>query len=516
MTSGNLDAFLAEVGGALGGDNVNTSDDTLTRYGENTMPGGDRRPSAVVYPGSTAEVQAVVRAANAHKVPLYPVSTGNNMGLGTRSAPSAGMVVVDLGKRMNRILEVDETMGYAAVEPGVSFQMMADELKRRGGQWMISTTSGPPEGGMIGNALDKGAGYGPYFDHFGFSCGMEIVLGNGEIIRTGDGSIDLGGDGGGGGTDGLVNWHVSKYAFGPILDGLFAQSNFGIVTRMGVWMLPRPPAIRSFHFAFPEDADLEEIVELCRPLKLSNFVPTLFRVANDMYLIGNEDTHPEYEATGGKKSISDEARKALQEKHGVGAWTVSGAFYGPSMEAIEPQIERVRAHFTGSGKATYIDHQEALERVPLKCAIDSFSGVPTTAELGLLKWRPGGGNAWFTPGTPMDGKMANEFQQLGRAIYEKNGLDYTVMNVCGPRFARGLHVISFNREDADEAARADACYRELAEAFFARGVSVGRAPIDWYDFHMGKVMPAFREACSAIKTALDPNGILAPGRYGIG
>jgi len=39
-------------------------------------------------------------------------------------------------------------------------------------------------------ALDKGAGYGPMFDHFGFSCGMEVVLGNGEVLRTGDGSID--------------------------------------------------------------------------------------------------------------------------------------------------------------------------------------------------------------------------------------------------------------------------------------------------------------------------------------
>jgi 4-cresol dehydrogenase (hydroxylating) len=504
---GNLDAFLGDVAATLGADNATVNADTVTRYGENTMPGGDRAPAAVIYPGSTADVQAVVLAANTHKVPLYPVSTGNNMGLGTRSASTAGMVVVDLGKRMNRILEVDERMGFAAVEPGVSFQMMADELKRRGGQWMISTTSGPPEGGMIGNALDKGAGYGPYFDHFGFSCGMEIVLGNGEIIRTGDGSIDH---------DELVNWHVSKYSFGPILDGLFTQSNFGIVTRMGIWMMPRPPAIRSFHFAFPDDDDLAEIIELCRPMKMSGFVPTLFRVANDMYLAGNEDTHPEYAATGGKASISDDARKELQRKHGIGAWTVSGAFYGPSMDAIEPQIERVRAHFGASGKAIYVPHEDALDRVPLNCAIDSFSGVPTNAELGLLKWRPGGGNAWFTPGTPMDGKMANEFQAIGRKIYENNGLDYTVMNVCGARFARGLHVISFNREDSDEAARADRAYRELADAFFARGISVGRAPIDWHDFHMDNVMPPFRDACNAIKAALDPNGILAPGKYGIG
>ena len=209
------------------------------------MPGGDRPPAGVIYPASTADVQAIVRAANKHKVPLYPISTGSNIGLGTRSATTAGQVVVDLGRRMNRILDIDEKLAFAVVEPGVSYQMLHDELVRRGNRLMLDVTSGPPQGGMIGNALDKGAGYSPYFDHFGFSCGLEIVLGNGDVLRTGDGSIE---------SKDLVNWHTSKYSFGPILDGLFAQSNYGIVTRMGLWLMPRPPAVRSFHFAFPDDA----------------------------------------------------------------------------------------------------------------------------------------------------------------------------------------------------------------------------------------------------------------------
>jgi len=102
-----------------------------------------------------------------------------------------------------------------------------------------------------------------------------------------------------------------------------------------------------------------------------------------------------------------------------------------------------------------------------------------------------------------------------RSIYEDHALDYTVMNVCGPRFARGLHVITFNREDADERARADACYRKMSEEVARRGVFVGRAPLDYHELHMGQAMRSFRDACSAIKRALDPNGVIAPGRYGI-
>ncbi|CAN7156424.1 FAD-binding oxidoreductase [Bosea sp. LjRoot90] len=500
------EAFFNEVAAAIGAEWINRSDETLRRYGENTMPGGDRRPLGVVYPGSTAEVQAIVKAANRHGVALYPVSTGNNIGLGSRSAVHAGQVVLDLGRRMNRILEIDDTLAFAVVEPGVSYQAMHDELVRRGDKFMVDVTSGPPQGGMLGNALDKGAGYGPYFDHFGFSCGMEVVLGNGEVLRTGDGALA--------GSE-LPNWHVSKYSFGPILDGLFAQSNFGIVTRMGIWLLPRPPAVRSFHFTYPDDDDLAEIVDICRALKLSNFVPTLLRVANDIYLCGSEHPSPEY-SPGNRAPISDAGRRALREKDKLGAWTVSGAFYGPSMAALEPQIERVRAAFGKSGKATYIPHEEALGFHALQVAINACSGVPGVGELGLLKWRPGGGNLWFLPGTPMVGSIANECQRMARRIYAEHGMDYMIMNVCSARFARGLHVITFDRENPDENARANACYEALARAYAERGIFVGRAPLDYHALHMGQAMPAFRDSCTAIKAALDPAGVIAPGRYGIG
>jgi len=288
------------------------------------------------------------------------------------------------------------------------------------------------------------------------------------------------------------------------------------VTRMGAWLLPKPPAIRSFHFAFAEDSDLEQIIELCRPMKLSNFVPTLFRVSNDLYLCGSEGESLEYAASKGKTSISDEGRRALREKHGLGAWNVSGALYGPTMAALDPMIQRVRDHFGQAKNVKYIPHEDASQIGPLQVAINAFSGIPSYGELGILKWRPGGGNLWFLPGTPMDGKVANEFQTICRGIYEEHGMDYMVMNVCGPRFARGLHVMTFNREDGDERTRADACYRKMSEAVGKRGVFVGRAPVDYHEFHMQQAMPAYRNACNGIKAALDPQNVIAPGRYGIG
>lgn len=501
----NVDAFFGAVAEEVGKDAVDTSFETVERYGENTMPGGQRRVAGVIFPASTAEVQTVVRLANRFGVALYPLSTGNNIGLGSRSPVRHDQIVVDLGRRMKRIIEVDEQLGLAIIEPGVSFQMLHDELVRLGDKFMISATSGPPHGGIIGNALDKGAGYGPLFDHFAALCGLELVLGTGEILRTGDGSLD---------SETIPNWHVSKYSFGPVLDGLFAQSNYGIVTRAAVWLLPRPPVIKSFHFVFPEDGDIGSIVELIRPLKMSNFVPTLFRVANDLYALAPDHRSPEYQP--GKGAISSQGRRAIRVQQGLGAWQVSAAFYGASEALVAPMIDRVKAHFGKSGNARYVSHEEAQSIPALQVALDSMAGRPSSAELGMLTWRPGGGNTWFLPGMPMTAKRAASLDAAGRDIYERFGMDYIVMHVASARFARGLHVLVWNKNDADENRRADECYRALMKEFAASGVGVGRAPIDYHAEHMNLLMPSFKSTCDAIKAGLDPNGVIAPGKYGIG
>ena len=501
-----IERFAQAVADELGADAVALSDDVLTRYGEHTLPSADVRPGAVVYPDSTLAVQTIVKLANQFRVQLYPISNGQNIGLGTKSPILPGQVVVDLGRRMKKIIEIDETMGYCVLEPGVSFQTMHDELIRRGSKLMISPTAGPSQGSILANALDKGGGSGAYADHFGMSCGMEIVLGNGDIIRTGDGSLQ--------GSE-HPNWHVSKYSFGPFLDGLFSQSNFGIVTRMGMWLMQRPPHIEPFFFTFPEDDDLGEVIDLIRPLKQTNFVPTMIRATNDLYLLASVATHPDYALGGGKVTLGDAERRKLRESFGLGAWTVSGALYGGSKAAVAPQLERVVRHFTASGKGRQISLEDAEDLKPLHIAINSNTGVPTDSELRMLNWRPGGGAIWLSAGTPVLGSTANGFQHEARKICTAHGLEYLLSNVCGARFARSVHAIIYNRSDADESARADACYRAMSELFASRGVFVGRAPTMYQDFHQAQRMPEFVNACSAIKHALDPNGVIAPGKYGI-
>lgn len=141
--------------------------------------------SAVVYPGSTVDVQAVVRWAARHGgLPLYPISLGRNLGYGGAAPRVPGGVVVDLGRRMHRVLNIDAENASCLVEPGVTYFRLYEEIQARGLPLWIDT---PDLGGgsVLGNAIDRGVGYTPYGDHFAQHCGMELVLPSGEVMRTG-------------------------------------------------------------------------------------------------------------------------------------------------------------------------------------------------------------------------------------------------------------------------------------------------------------------------------------------
>ncbi|HKX23541.1 MAG TPA: FAD-binding oxidoreductase [Rhizorhapis sp.] len=499
-----LDAFLAEAADIVGAGWVDISRAKIVRYGENLSPDGDVAVSGVIYPASTDEVRRLVLAANRHHVPLYPVSTGQNIGMGSRAPVKDGQVVIELGRRMNRILELNEEMAYAVVEPGVTYQALYDELAARGHPLMLDTTSGPPQGGPLGNTLDKGAGYTPYFDHFYASCGMEVVLGNGDVLRTGDGALE-----------GSKSWHVSKYGLGPYLDGLFLQSNYGIVTRMGLWLMPKPPVTRSFFFSFPDDSDLEEIMELARFVKLRGIVPTLLKVTNDIYAFGTEASFPTDRASLGEM-LPDDVRRQMQDEHGTGSWVVSGAVYAATSEAADAQIATIRGIFEKSGRARYIAQEVADQSPMFRIHSDSFIGKPTRDEFPLYEWRPGGGASWILPVTPVNGKIALEHQALSRRILKRYGFDYICEYVVGSRTSRALHVLVWNREDPEENARASACYKAFIDEYSAAGYPLSRPPTAFQAYAMNALGHHFLDTCNHIKDALDPNGIIAPGRYGVG
>ena len=500
-SAGSVAKFLQAAREEIGPQWVDATAETAARYARSDLPAGDRRPSAVVYPGDTGDVQRLVQLAARFGVPLHPISTGLNIGQGSVAAPHPDMVVVDLGRRMNRILEFDPVLRYVVVEPGVTYQALHDFLVAEGDALMCDTTSGPPGGSPLGNTLDKGAGYTPAADHFGNSCGFEVVLGNGRLLRTGDGALP-----------GSQTWHISRYGLGPVLDGLFLQSNFGIVTRMGIWLLARPPHIESFFYMFPEDDDIEAIADITRDLRLDGLVPTAIKATGDLYLLA---AHIPYPSEVPQPPLSVALRRSLHRQHDVGAWVVSGAVYGANPKQITERLEVVRKRFEAVPTARYVPHAEAWERPELKVHIDTYSGRPTPNEVPMVNWR-GGGMVSLTPSTPMLGSVAVQHARMSREILNRNGLDACIDYIFAGRASRGLHTILFDPHDKRDCHRAATADIELRQAYRDAGYPVGRVPLDDQEDEMSHRDATFRAVNSSLKEVLDPRGIITPGRYGLG
>jgi 4-cresol dehydrogenase (hydroxylating) len=166
-------------------------------------------------------------------------------------------VIVKTGERMNKILEVNSKYEYALLEPGVSYFDLYEHLEANNTGLMLD---GPDLGwgSVVGNALDRGVGYTPYGDHFMWQTGMEVVLPQGEVMRTGMGALP-----------GSDTWQLFPYGFGPSPDGMFTQSNLGIATKMGIALMPRPSASMSFLITFDNENDLERIVDIMLPLRIN-------------------------------------------------------------------------------------------------------------------------------------------------------------------------------------------------------------------------------------------------------
>ena len=156
-----LDAFAGVVGKQW----VLATDEDRGAYMDIYAAGdADRHlPSAAVGPQSPEEVQAIIRIANEHKVPLWPISRGKNLGYGAAAPRMSGTVVLDLG-RMKRILEVNERFGYCLIEPGVGFFDLFNYLQANKIPLWMSVPANA-WGSVVGNALERGYGYTPYGDN---------------------------------------------------------------------------------------------------------------------------------------------------------------------------------------------------------------------------------------------------------------------------------------------------------------------------------------------------------------
>jgi 4-cresol dehydrogenase (hydroxylating) len=494
VSAADFNAALAGWRDAVGSDWVFTSDADVALYRDAYSPYWDepeeRRASAAVAPSNVEQVQAVVRIANQYRIPLYAISTGRNLAYGGSAPAYSGSVVLDL-KRMNRVLEVNEPNAYALVEPGVSYFDLYEHIQKA----KLDIWIDPPDpgwGSVIGNALDGGGGWtaSPFRDHFGSHCGMEVVLANGEIVRTGMGALPN-----------AKSWQHSKWGFGPWVDGLFRQGNMGVVTKMGFYLMPRPEAFQQSTVSVSREEDVVPLLD------------TLNRLENQHVLNGSTQLF------GGGLGT-----------YGAQPWSVTAPIYGPE-KVVRAQMEYVREQFARVPNAKFVEgelfrtplSEDALKRVRLV----NF-GIPNLSTFGMLgrspqNPQPAGGHIGFSPIIPRTGEAVIEFAHFYRENLPKvdNGNN---LGIVGPVFMTNwertmvaLIMFPIGRDKARNALMRQAFEKWVALAA-ARGWAEYRAPTPFQDLVAQTYSynnHALRRLRETIKDAVDPNGILSPGRYGV-
>jgi glycolate oxidase len=216
-------AVYQELEAVVGKDNISEKEYILAgnRASVPSDFGEYHSAEAILMPGSTEEVQAIVRICNRYGIKFIPTVSGL---FPSAYAKAPGTILLHL-KRMNKIIEINEADRYVVIEPGVRHVQLRPELMRRGLSYTVASVG--PGGSVLVNFIFSG----DHHNQHGTSRanryieGVEWVTPEGKIIRTGSlatGSGWFAADGPGPSLRALIKGYAG------------AQGNFGIVTRVAI------------------------------------------------------------------------------------------------------------------------------------------------------------------------------------------------------------------------------------------------------------------------------------------
>ncbi|KMQ74634.1 FAD-binding oxidoreductase [Marinobacter subterrani] len=503
------------------------------KFGASTT-GAKRTIPAVLRPANQEQVASVLQVAQRWRVAVYPVSTGNNWGYGSANPVEDDCVILDLS-RLDRISEFDAEMGVVTVEPGVTQGALREFLDRHDGNYLVPVTGAGPTCSILGNALERGYGITPITDHFAAVTKIEAILPDGTLYRTS--LSELGGEE----VDGLFKWGV-----GPYLDGLFSQGNFGVVVKMTIALAPAPETVTAFFFSTKDDAKLEALVPTVRAvLRALGGSVVAINLLNSQRMLSMMTPFPEDRAVDGVLP-ADEV-KSLANSHGVPAWSGVGAIYASKEVARAARRTLRRLLGPVTDRLVFINRRKvgvarSLSRVlpprlatrvrgmadTLSGALEIMHGAPNDVALALAYWRSGTlpqpgqpknpardgcGLIWFAPLVPIRGGDVRRYINMIERICPQYGVNPLItLTTVNDRCFDSTVPLLFDRRDPDATARANECYRALYDAGQKEGFLPYRLNID----AMGTLNSggsAFSRLASQLKAAVDPNYILAPGRY---
>ena len=517
------------------GERLRTNQEDIEQYSLN--PGGFQRViNAVVQPKNTTEIQELIKLANEYKTALYPISTGKNWGYGSKLPVKNGAIVVDLSG-MDKILEINTSHGYAVIEPGVTQGQLSDYLVAHDLPFLVNVTGSGRDTSIMGNTLDRGDGY--FNLRVDDIRGMEVVLGTGEVLHTGFGHYEK-----------ATANYLYPHGIGPSLNGLFSQSNFGIVTKIAFSLVPKHELHAAVLCGLKNEADLGDFMEDIADLKKQGIWSSIIHVGNKLRSqstlipILTEHYHREKKCTyqEAKNLATDTIQSELNN-----AWSGIGAIYG-TKEEVNLRYKIIRKKLCKYGNVTLLtDKKIAVQKRILK-RLSKFSfferkyalasaieplfgiakGIPSDVALQSLHWQndkipnaytapesTGSGVLFITPIIPLESKYVIDLLQITKNVFTKYGfIPYITINTFTPDSAGAVINLLFDKNNSAASTKAHGCIHELGYLYREKGYLPYRISID----EMPTIMEendTFWQYVRQLKKVFDPNGIIAPGRYSL-
>ena len=219
------------------------------------------QPDAVALPRSASSVSALLRFASRHRIPVTPRGAGHGYVGGC--VPARGGIVLSLA-RMNRIKEINPADFVAVVQPAVITQTLQDAVEKMGLFYPPDPASRAES--FIGGNIATNAG-GPRCLKYGvtrdYVLGLEVVLANGEVVRVG----------------GRTHKNKTGFDFARLFAG--SEGLLAVITEATLKLLPRPPYRACLAVGF---ASLRDAIKSLHAIFADGFLPCALEIADSFTL----------------------------------------------------------------------------------------------------------------------------------------------------------------------------------------------------------------------------------------
>lgn len=452
-------SVIQELERIVGPEHVLTSDEDRICYSYDGQS-VERLPDAIVRPVDAEQIARILVLANS--APFCVVPRGAGTGLSGGSVAVAGGVVLDL-TRMNRIIEVDPGNMHAVVEPGVITAALADKAAECG--LLYAPDPGSVKVSTIGGNVAENAGglraikYGVTRDYL---MQVQAVAPTGEPFQGGA----------------KTHKCVTGYDLISLLCG--SEGTLGVITQTTLRLIPTPPSRKSMTATFPTASAAGAAVAGIIAARLT---PATLEIIDNFTL----------------RRIEEYAHLGLPLEAGA---LLLVEFDGPAC-VVESDADACRNVLTQSGADRIVSADDQRER-------DAIWEARRVALAALSRARPTTFLEDITVPLPKLAEMIEAVEKIAR----ENSVQIGTFGHAGDG---NLHpTILADQRDREEMARVDSAIDQIMRSALDLGGTlsgehgIGLAKARFLETEVGR---GSLEVMGRIKRALDPNGILNPGKF---